>query len=329
MTREVSLVPYLPPFIAEYKEISTALEAENPEFGMVWKTADSVLRNAFIATADEYGISRFEKLLGILPSAGDTLEDRRARVQAVWFISLPYTWRMLVQKMDGIFGTAYGMVLEQKGAYTIRLTAKLELQWQADELIWVMERMLPCNMGVFVKTVLPMDAKTPAPVLKSDWIVYAIEYRGAVIHSRECIRLKAVCTYMRLPFWGSLMYTGNIKYDGTSKYNAQRNYWMRIGTRHMLGWHVEQAVRLVQTAAWLHTRSTQDASLRAMSCGYGVRHDGQINTAVQLHTECKTPCSTVGNISVETRRNVVLYGEVHQYDGTMKYNALHRKEHIE
>lgn len=329
MTREVSLVSYLPPFMAEYKEISAALEAENPEFSMVWKTADSVLRNAFLATADEYGISRFEKLLGILPPAGETLEDRRARVQAVWFISLPYTWRMLVQKMNGIFGTAYTMAAEQKGAYTILLTAKLELQWQADELIRVMERMLPCNMGVCVRTVLPMDAETPAPTLKSDWIVYVIEYRGAVMHSRAGILLKALRTYMRLPFWGSLMYMGNIKYDGTSKYNAQRNYWMRIGTAYMLGLHGEQTARLVQTAAWLHVRNAQDANLRAVSCRCGVRHDGQINAAVRLHMACKAPGSTAGNLSLETRRNVVQYGGVRQYDGTMKYNALYRKEHIE
>ncbi len=329
MTREVSLVSYLPPFMAEYKEINTALEAANPELGAIWKTADTVLRNAFIATADEYGIARFEKLLSILPAAGDTLEDRRARVQAVWFISLPYTWRMLVQKTDGIFGTAYSMVLEQKGAYTIRLTAKLELQWQADELIRVMERMLPCNMGVFVKTVLPMDAASPAPTLKSDWIVYAIEYRGAVMHSRESVLLKEIRTYMKLPFWGSLMYTGNIKYDGTSKYNAQRNYWMRIGTKHMLHWHAEQAAGLVQSAFRMQIRSASDINLRAMTCGCGIRHDGQINAAVQLHAAWKTPCGTVGNISVETRRNVVQYGGMRQYDGTMKYNALYRKEHIE
>ena len=44
---------------------------------------------------------------------------------------------------------------------------------------------------------------------------------------------------------------------------------------------------------------------------------------------CKAPGSTAGNLSLETRRNVVQYGGVRQYDGTMKYNALYRKEHIE
>lgn len=61
MTREVDLVSYLPPFLAEFKEIAVTLKAENPEFVLVWNAAERVLQNEFIETADEYGISRFEK----------------------------------------------------------------------------------------------------------------------------------------------------------------------------------------------------------------------------------------------------------------------------
>ena len=91
MTRErkVDLVSYLPPFVAEYKEINATLTAENPEFEIAWDAANRVLYNEFIATADEYGISKFEKILNIFPSVEDTLESRRARVAARWFTSIP------------------------------------------------------------------------------------------------------------------------------------------------------------------------------------------------------------------------------------------------
>ena len=56
MIREVDLVSYLPPFLAEYQETNLTLTAENPEFALVWKAADRVLTNEFIVTADEYGI---------------------------------------------------------------------------------------------------------------------------------------------------------------------------------------------------------------------------------------------------------------------------------
>ena len=37
MIREVDLVSYLPPFLAEYRELKAALEAEDPEFALVWR----------------------------------------------------------------------------------------------------------------------------------------------------------------------------------------------------------------------------------------------------------------------------------------------------
>ena len=76
MIREVDLVSYLPPYLQQYnQETVAALEAENPEFRLIWEASDRVLYNEFIATADEYGISRFEKILNILPSKEDALES--------------------------------------------------------------------------------------------------------------------------------------------------------------------------------------------------------------------------------------------------------------
>ena len=51
VAREVDLLSYLPPFMAEFKEIAVTLDAENPEFVLVWKAADRVLQNEFIETA--------------------------------------------------------------------------------------------------------------------------------------------------------------------------------------------------------------------------------------------------------------------------------------
>ena len=102
--REVDLVSYLPPFLAEYKEVNMALAAEKPEFGLIWEAADRMLRNEFIMSADEYGISRFEKILNILPSVSDSLENRRARVQNRWFNTAPYTIRTLALKLAELLG---------------------------------------------------------------------------------------------------------------------------------------------------------------------------------------------------------------------------------
>ena len=148
MIREVDLVSYLPPFIAEYKETNLTLTAENPEFVLVWKAADRTLKNEFIETADEYGISRFEKILHILPSRDDTLESRRSRVRSRWFTTLPYTWRMFLQKLIVLCGENDFTVIKQFDLYRIDLQVELKLFGQIEELERIIETMFPCNMVV-------------------------------------------------------------------------------------------------------------------------------------------------------------------------------------
>ena len=157
MIREVDLISYLPAFMADYKEIDAALTAENPEFILVWKAADRVLQNEFIATADEYGISRFEKMLKILPFREDTLESRRARVQSRWFTTLPYTWRIFIQKLIALCGENNFIITKQFDFYRIDLEVQLELFGQLEELERLTETMLPCNMVVGIKNELSYD----------------------------------------------------------------------------------------------------------------------------------------------------------------------------
>ncbi len=146
MKREVWLLSYLPAFLAEYKETAAALQAADPEFALVWEAADKVLYNAFIATADEYGIARFERLLGILPSGMDTLASRRNRVQARWFMALPGTWRMFLKRLTVLCGNTDFTFVKRFDKYRIELYVSLELFGQVEELNRLVDAMLPCNM---------------------------------------------------------------------------------------------------------------------------------------------------------------------------------------
>lgn len=149
MIREVGLGSYLPPFMQSYKEPVAALEAENPEFQIIWKATDKVLRNRFISTADEYGISRFEKMLGIYPSEEDTLESRRSRVQSRWFDMMPYTVRVLLQRLTVLCGdTEFTLTHNFTEGYTLILHTDLELFGQVDEMERMLNGMLPCNIVI-------------------------------------------------------------------------------------------------------------------------------------------------------------------------------------
>ena len=159
MIREVDLVSYLPPSMADFKEVAVTLEAENPEFKIIWDAANQVLYNEFIATADEYGISRFEAILKILPSKEDTLESRRARVQARWFNAIPYTMKALISKLIALCGDNNFTITKQFDFYRLELETHLELYGQVDELEYIINTMLPCNIVVVSDNKIICDVK--------------------------------------------------------------------------------------------------------------------------------------------------------------------------
>ena len=160
MIREVDLVSYLPPFMQSYKEPVAALEAENPEFSLMWSATDRCLRNRFISTADEYGISRFEKMLKIYPTADDTLESRRSRVQSKWFNTIPYTWKVLLQKLLVLYGDSdFEVTGDFKTGYTLYIDTDLELYGQVEELENIINTMIPENLVVVSKNSIPCNIK--------------------------------------------------------------------------------------------------------------------------------------------------------------------------
>ena len=159
MTRNVNLVSYLPPFLQEYDTYRATLEAENPEFKIVWDAANRVLYNEFIATADEYGISRFEKLLKIYPSKEDTLESRRLRVQIRWFDELPYTMITLLERLIMLCGeNNFTLTDNFETGYTLTFQTCLEIIGQAEELDNIFRLMLPCNIIVDSRNTIPCAA---------------------------------------------------------------------------------------------------------------------------------------------------------------------------
>lgn len=162
MTRDVSLLAYLPPFMQDFTEIAATLNAEDPEFVIVWDSADRVLKNQFIATADEYGISRFEKILKILPSKEDTLESRRSRVQNRWFNDMPCTLRTLVYRLTTLCAD-HGFTLTKHftDAYTLEIHTDLELFGQVEEFERIIGSVIPCNLVVKSTNYIILNAAGP------------------------------------------------------------------------------------------------------------------------------------------------------------------------
>ncbi len=162
--RQVDLISYLPPFMAEYEEINNAFSAENPELQILWDGKERVLKNVFILTADSEGLSRFEGLLGILPSKNDTLKSRRQRVLSRWFKRLPYTERMLLEKLVTLLGEKSFVFQKDYDHYKITLTTGIELYGQIEEVERLLEEMLPANLAAAIQNRIKCGIKGDAKI---------------------------------------------------------------------------------------------------------------------------------------------------------------------
>lgn len=144
MLRTIRLIKYLPLFVQEYEEFQKIMAAENPEFQLLADSSEDVKNDGFITTAGVNGVARFEEMLGITPNDYDTLEARRRRILARWNNQLPYTWRVLLEKLDALCGA--GNYTATLTGYVLTLVTNLSLSSQIDELDRLLDTILPANI---------------------------------------------------------------------------------------------------------------------------------------------------------------------------------------
>lgn len=134
--------------IEEFKEIDTV---ENPELNLIWESINGLMDDQFIQTATESGIARREKILKIVPFADDTLETRRFRVLTRWNDKLPYTYRVLLSKLDQLCGENGYTIDLNNNEYTLNIKIELVKKRMFDEVNIMARRISPANLVIKVE----------------------------------------------------------------------------------------------------------------------------------------------------------------------------------
>lgn len=148
MVKQVDLLSYWMPFLRSLKEFKEIAKAEEPEVIALLEAIDTALTNFFIPTADEYGISRYESMLGLFPSEGEDLEARRFRVLSKWNDRLPYTEQELHSRLTSLCGAdGYELVIDYAN-YTLTVKVALTNQDILPMVRELLDKMVPCNMVV-------------------------------------------------------------------------------------------------------------------------------------------------------------------------------------
>ncbi len=174
MLRDVNLISYLPQFIQEYREIQNIMLAENPEIQILEDEMEIIKNNQFILSCNLVGIEKFEKLLSITPIINDTLEVRRSRVLIKWNNEVPYTYRVLLQKLDVLCGLGNYSLKSKCSLYELEVYVSLEHS-KLRELDIMLRNMIPANITIIM-------------VNKADAIKFNNSFTGTkVIRSKKVI----------------------------------------------------------------------------------------------------------------------------------------------
>lgn len=161
MAKEVDLLSYWMPILRQLKEFREIAKAEEPEIKRILEAIDRTLDNMFIETADEYGIGRFEDMVGIYPDAEESLEQRRLNLLVKWCDQVPYTYKTLYDKLYAICGDADKFsIVERYDEYLIEIITHLGVKGALDTVQDFLIEMLPCNLVLDLSNILDAGSTT-------------------------------------------------------------------------------------------------------------------------------------------------------------------------
>lgn len=164
MAKGVDLLSYWMPVLRKIKEFKKIAKAEEPELRYLLEACDRALSNFFIPTADEYGISRFEKMMGIFPDEGEDLETRRFNILIKWNDKVPYTDKELYNRLLSLCGKGKFSITPHYEDYAIDITTEVGIKGAYDAITTLILDMLPCNLVLTLENLIKAQKTTPLTV---------------------------------------------------------------------------------------------------------------------------------------------------------------------
>lgn len=154
MAKTVDLLSYWMPVLRQLKEFKEIAKAEEPEISYLLEATENTLNGMFIETANEYGIKRFEDMLGIIPEKDDSLSERRSRVLTRWNNKEVYTTKSLNELLTSYCGAGNFEIIERYREYILEIVASLPVKGSLDTVHSILREIIPCNLILVLRNVL-------------------------------------------------------------------------------------------------------------------------------------------------------------------------------
>ena len=160
MVKDVNLLSYWMPVLRQIKEFKEIANAEEPELRYLLEACDRAIKNFFILTADEQGISRFEDRLRLFPDKGVDLETRRLSVLTAWASKEAYTDKWLYEKLSSLCGGEVSITSHAED-YTLDISVECGVRGIVEILTSLLSDILPCNLVYNLRTYTKVEEVSP------------------------------------------------------------------------------------------------------------------------------------------------------------------------
>lgn len=141
---------YLPEELKKYREFIAIGDTVDKQFDKLETDKRRVLLNGFIMTLDDYGCTRWEKMLHLVRRDSDDLEDRRKRILIKFLNQLPYTEKRLREMLDSICGAGEYTLKVDIVEECVRVRIALSRKNQIHEVNKMLEDVVPLNLWLDV-----------------------------------------------------------------------------------------------------------------------------------------------------------------------------------
>ena len=173
LNREIDISSYLPDYLKNVREMDEIMRIESGSVQEEWQACEDCMNDQFVSEATENGISRRERIVGVTPSDGDTLDDRRFRLLARERETGIYTRRSFEKMLTSLCG-GNGYQLQISAAdFSVSVKVALPTKAQRNSVEELLERILPYNMefsvGILYNTWGDLTRFTWKELSKNTW----------------------------------------------------------------------------------------------------------------------------------------------------------------
>lgn len=140
------LVPELIERIPDIAEIYAINDEQADELD---RALESLEANIFISTMNEEKTKRWEAILSLKPKDTDSLDDRRFRVRSKVLEKLPYSYRVLLRKLEALCPDGVELIVNN-AEESVVVRVALKSRAMTEEVDSILDAILPLNMTYLV-----------------------------------------------------------------------------------------------------------------------------------------------------------------------------------